>query len=989
MTKLLLSRSIAVSPSLAALLIASAIASRAFAQEPAPDAAVPDDVMEEAPMPAEAPLPSEAAASDVGVGEGDASVVDADAGVPELEPAPPPEEPTEYDSGELVVTGTRVKVKSAFAASAPVTVVDRKQLELAGVTNVSDVVQNLTIAQGSGFQGEGQGNRQGRIGVTGVDLRGLGFGATLVLLNGRRLPVSGGVAPGGGGATVDMGQIPMIAVERVEILKGGASAIYGSDAVAGVVNIITRKNWEGLRFEIEGETADDLDYKSYNIAGAFGAVGERARLLAAVDWDLNTELDTNDRPWTVNGQLWSPVGFPGTYLVGATTMPDPDCARAGARSRVIEIQGQSGSSRHCAFNDRDYQVLVPAVQRGSALATAEYDLTDHTTAFIEANFQRMQGDSVLWPFMVLPPFSIRVPADHVDNPYGQDVFYNGRVTDQPSRMATTDHTLRFAAGLKGDLEGAAHETMFEDWEWELVTTWGVSNYVAKLQDNIRSEVQAALNSCSDPSDLSGCFNPFYSSRLGTGTPNSDAVLERIQGESTTVTDSGLRTFNAGMAGSLFELPGGDVGAAFGGEVRHEWRHSDTDHDANVFDYGLRIGNTDYIAERDVMGGYLELRWPVYDGVELQTAGRADYYTDIQKSAANPTIGITLIPSEMAGRDNTAPAFRRLQIRGHASTAFRAPEILDASSNSVTVPTQMQIGTGLPSFFPVRTNGNPDLDHEQAVALSGGVIWTVVNELNLLAEFWHFQYENRIGREDPRQKVDAWEEERASRGGACVTDFPGIVVDEATCSVGEVGVSLQNTPGTTRTNGLDFGMTVSLSGETFGGGAKDWGTVSFGAEGTYTLSYDVPRSAILAAVVEQGIIECDGSSPDASCSVVGNRNFNNLAPPVPRLRMNFPVSWVHEGHAASFIAHYVSALEDDHDAGRSGDFSGSIDAFVTMDAQYGYTIKDWVGDALTFRVGVTNLLDQDPPVVTTETAGFEPMLHDPRGRLVYAKMISEF
>ena len=890
--------------------------------------------------------------------------------------------------GEMVVTGTRIKVQSAFAASAPVEVLDSKQLALSGATNLSDVVQNLTIAPGSGFQGEGQGSRQGRIGVTGVDLRGLGFGATLVLVNGRRLPVSGGTAPGGGGATSDMGQIPLVAVDRIEILKGGASAIYGSDAVAGVVNIITRENWEGFHLEVEGETADDLDYKSYNVGAVFGAKGERARLVTAVAWDLHDELKTNERDWTSLGQLWSPIGYPGTFLVGATTVPDPGCMDAGPRSRVLTIQGMNGTSMHCAFNDRDFQVLVPAEQRGNVFAKAEYDLTDHTTAFIESNYSRMRGDSVLWPFFVLPPFSVTVPADHVDNPFGQEVRFNGRVTDKPSRLGSDDDTVRVVAGLQGDLAGVGADTLFEDWEWELAASWGVSQYKATLADNIKPELQAAINSCSDPSDLSNCFNPFYSAQVG-GTPNSDAVLQRIQGESTTTTDSGLRSYNAGMNGYLFDLPGGSVGLAFGGEVRHEWRYSNVDHDANVFDYGLRIGNTDYTAERDVYGGYLELRWPIYYGVELQTAGRVDYYTDIEKSAANPTVGVTIIPSEIAGRDKTPAAFRRLQIRGHASTAFRAPEVLDASRNSVVVPTQMQIGPGLPSFFPIRTSGNPDLDHERAFALSGGLVWTVLDELSLLGEFWHFQYENRIGREDPRQKVDAWQAEMTSQGGACVTDFPGVVVDPTTCSVSEVQVHEQNTRGTTLTNGIDFGATVNLTGKTFGGSKDDWGTLSVGAQGTYTLAYDIPRNAVLPGVIAQGIIKCDGQDADSACSVVGNRNFNNLAPPLPALRATFPLSWLYAGHAASFTAHYLGPLKDDHDAGRPGDFSGSIDAFFTMDLQYGYTIKDWIGESLTFRAGVANLTDQDPPVVTTETTGFDPMLHDPRGRLVYAKLISEF
>jgi iron complex outermembrane receptor protein len=359
---------------------------------------------------------------------------------------------------------------------------------------------------------------------------------------------------------------------------------------------------------------------------------------------------------------------------------------AGPRSQVITLPGQGGPSMHCGYNDRDFEVLVPAVQRGNLFANAEFDLTDHTTAYVEGNFSRMRGDSVLWSFFPLPAFSIKVPANHIDNPFGQDVLYNGRVTDQPSRLGAEDDTLRLVGGIKGDLAGVAPGTTFEDWEWQLGTSWGVSRYRSLLTDNIVPELQTAIDSCSDPANLSACFNPFYSSRLGTGTLNSTAVLTKIRTQTTSITDSGRRIFDGGMNGSLFELPGGKVGVAFGAETRHEWRQSDADHNANNFDLGLTIGNTDYLAVRDVYGGYLELRWPILKGVELQTAGRVDYYTDIKKSAANPTLGITLSPSDIAGRDNTPPIFRRLQIRAHAATAFRAPEILDASTNSVVIPT---------------------------------------------------------------------------------------------------------------------------------------------------------------------------------------------------------------------------------------------------------------------------------------------------------------
>src|SRR5262249_46664921 len=154
-------------------------------------------------------------------------------------------------------------------------VIDRKQLEYTGVTNLSDVIQYLTVAQGSGFQGQ----RADSAGTSSINLRGLGAGSTLVLLNGRRLPTSGA---GLLAQFSDISTIPLAAVERIEILKGGASAIYGSDAVGGVVNIITRKKLDGVRIELDGgATTRNFDQRSAQVNGAYGITGEHGRVMLA------------------------------------------------------------------------------------------------------------------------------------------------------------------------------------------------------------------------------------------------------------------------------------------------------------------------------------------------------------------------------------------------------------------------------------------------------------------------------------------------------------------------------------------------------------------------------------------------------------------------------------------------------------------------------------------------------------------------------------
>ena len=223
--------------------------STARAQDRAPpsqDAGVDLAVADAGPPPA----PPGSTAADAAV---EPEGVDAGAPVPATtaEPAPPAPEPSAAE--EMVVTGSRLKQVSSFSAAAPVQVMDRKELEQTGATNIADVVTYLTVAQGSGSQGAGSQS----FGTVSINLRGLGEGATLVLLNGRRLPLSGAYNPKGQ-QFVDLATIPLVAVERVEILKGGASAIYGSDAVAGVINIITRKNFDGARLELDGQTTTPI-----------------------------------------------------------------------------------------------------------------------------------------------------------------------------------------------------------------------------------------------------------------------------------------------------------------------------------------------------------------------------------------------------------------------------------------------------------------------------------------------------------------------------------------------------------------------------------------------------------------------------------------------------------------------------------------------------------------------------------------------------------
>jgi outer membrane receptor protein involved in Fe transport len=934
--------------------------------EPAPDAPVPeaDAAPEQTPPPSDDALPEVGAEAGAELG-GDAAVEIAPEPAAQ-EPAPPPSE------GDIVVTGSRIK--SAFNTAAPVDIIDRKQLEYSGATNLADVVQYLTVASGTGPTGEGALPT----GTSYVNLRGLGAGATLVLLNGRRL------GPSGGGIEQhyeDLSIIPLAAVERLEILKGGGSAIYGADAVGGVVNIITRRNWNGVRVEGDALTTTKFDHAEYGASVSWGSTGERTRLLTAFGVFTRDDLTGADRDFTSRYSI-SRQGNPATYYLGATPMADPGCAKGPAST----LMPQDGGGSICAFDAHRWLSLMGNLQRINAYASGEYDLTNHTTLFGELVASRSRQDGILAPSFVIPPPLPTVPADHVDNPFGQPVMLLGRAlgaANGPARFSTDDDTMRVVAGLKGDFEGIGGDSKFATWEWEISGGVNVSRYLSQITDTLRDRFQSALNSCSDPNDVSACFNPFLSAVDGTGTPNSQAVIDGFTSLSQNLTDHGLAMYNAGMNGSLFELPGGDLGLAFGAEMRHEWRQSQEDHDSNEQQFAFLLGNSDAKAVRNIYSGYAELRWPFYDGVELQTALRIEHYDDIKQTTPSPFAGLTLTPAEIPGRNNVAPAFRRLQLRGQITSAFRAPTIYQSFPGFAVVPTLFTVTT-IPSFVPVKNIGNPKLDPERALVITAGLQWQIIDEIGLSGEFWSYDYKDRIRPENSKAFV-------ADYVANPMAPHPNVIVDPVSGEIQRVDVTQRNSSGHITTDGIDFGVLFTLTGATFGGDKSDWGSIAFGAQGTYTLNYLFPRAEAGAIPVPNTMPARNLPPPNCSgdeCQAVGSRNvanFTNL--PLPQWRVNFPLVFLYEGHSASAMGHFISDLVDDNNV-LPGDKLGHVDAQFTFDLQYGYTIKDWIGKELTARIGMYNVLDAVPPSANA-TAGYDVMLYDPRGRMVYAKLISQF
>lgn len=889
------------------------------------------------------------------------------------------------ESEPMIVTGSRIRRPTSFAPAASVDIVDRAQLERTGATNMADVVAGISAAQGSGYQGGGDVSTVSA-GTVAVNLRGLGTGATLVLVNGRRLVPSGA---GTDQVFADLSVIPLAAVERIELLKGGGSALYGADAVGGVINIITRKNWEGARAEVDTQSTTKFDQNDVTVSGGLGVSSDRGRATVAFSYFRRTELTADERDFS-RGKSISIQGSPGTYYdltnLAAPRFADPGCMNAEDSMVVTAPSAGATPSRTCAFDFRKYVSLFGNLNRTNIFANAEYDLTPHSTVFAEVLASRMRADGISSPSYPLPQLPI-VPANHVDNPFGRPVLWLGRPlgsANGPVRNAATDDTMRLVSGVKGDFEGVASGSFLETWGWELFGSWGVSRYSQLIEDNLREPLQTALNSCSNPADLSRCFNPFYSAIDGTGTPNSQAVINSFSGTYVFATEHTLHTYNAGLNGQLFKLPGGEVGMALGGEVRREWRTTQVDHDGELERYGFLIGARDAKAQRNVYSGYLEVLWPFLRGLEVQTAVRVEHYNDIDTTTPSPFAGVTLTPADLVGKERVSSFLRKLQLRGSVTQAFRAPTVYQSRPGYSIIPTQLTVAGGALRFIPVQGFGNPKLDPERALVASAGLSWQPIDALLLNTEFWSYAYRDRIVLENAQQAVTSDESLMISG------QRDPRVVRDATNNIERVRVQLQNFKGSITTRGLDFGATLNLGSTTVRSMREAWGAFSLGFQGTYTLTYDFPRAQAGERIIPNTTPTQALPPPSCgrtSCEAAGSRNVKNFAPPIPRWRLSFPVSYAHGGHTAGVITRYISKLTDDNDIRSTGTL-GTLDPWVTVDLQYGYAFKVRGDREIVARVGLYNVFDAAPPTAV-ENAGFEPLVYDPRGRMAYAKLSGRF
>jgi iron complex outermembrane receptor protein len=956
--------------------------------EPAADLTDADQGGEAAPSGEDAmgPLdePEQKPAAEQGEGGGEAAPEAAAEAPVEAEPEPavektPPPSPA-GDSNEIIVTGSRLK-HTSFAQPSAVQVVDRQQLQLSGADNMADVIKYMNINSGSEFNADVSG---GSSGTAQFNLRGLGLNSTLVLLNGRRLVESAALATDGTNF-VDINSLPLPMVERIEVLKGGASAIYGSDAVAGVVNVITRKNYDGFEAQAGGQTTDRFDQHEWDVSLVGGAKSEHTRVMGMLSYFKREPLYSTDRAFTNNGKNVSNIGWPGTFLpVNGVGMPvakgiqDPGCGKVPLSAPTTDPMA---ALPFCTFNFNSYYMLVLDEQRVNTYTTIEHDISDHTTVFMEGGFARDNSNRILSPsFPILQP--IYVPADNAYNPTGQRLRVYARLlggNSPPQHQYFESDTLHTVAGIKGDLGGLSDGKLGE-WEWELSGTYSNNRYSSTLPDQLKNPFQTALNSCNPMSDPANCLNIF-----AAGAPNSQAIIDRVTGQLTVVGVSEMTTANAEVSGPIVELPGGDLSLALGTQIRRETGKSDSDHDANQLDYLFLVGGPDFSAERRIFAGYGELSMPFVRGLETQAAGRIENYSDVG-STFNPMFGASWTPATTFMGDE-ASAVSKARLRGTFANSFRAPSLLQSGGaqtallpiHATSVDPMMPNNPLSPAgtvYTPVRTLGNPNLSPQTSTAVTGGVEWSPVKGLTLLGDYWHYDYRQIIIKQDPQQVVDA-----DFKAGSPLNPLgnPAVHRDPGSRTIQQVDTQFINAS-SVMTHGID--IELAYRSDFFGPSA---GLFGVGASASYVFAYEIPYDQASAA--NRTFADANCSQASGTCDVAGLRNATNFARPIPRLRVTVPLSWHLSGHTAAVIGHFIGGYKNDEAQSPPLMSFVGVNPFFSLDLQYAYRFDEGGGKGTTLKVGVLNVTDAFPPTVNT-ALGYDTQTHDPRGRMIYARVMQE-
>ncbi|MEM9300880.1 MAG: TonB-dependent receptor [Pseudomonadota bacterium] len=917
----------------------------------------------------------------------------------------------------LEVTGSRIK-RADIESASPVFVIQREEIERTGLTSVGDLLQDLPIA-GSALN---TNFNNGGNGETRLDLRNLGSNRLLVLLNGRRFVTDLN-------GFVDLNNIPVAVIKRIEILKDGASAIYGSDAISGVVNIITRDDFEGLQANAyfgQFESENDGEIQAYDFS--VGTTSDRGSVFFSASYTKAEDVFAGNRrisqePQFGTGNAFGSSGTPqgrfGATALGSTTLTtDPGAAVCGpagcdpAAFREGDFSSGSPGDGDDRFNFAPDNYLLTPQERTNIFTQGTYDVTDDIRMTVEATYNNRESDQLLAPTpLFLGQFgsnlaaNVGVGANNPFNPFGFELAASswllGRrlIEAGPRNFNQEVDSYRFGLGLEGSFE--AFDRYF-DWDMNYVygkiernnINFGLLN-VQRVQESLSDGCVTNPNCV--PLNVFGGIPGNTNPQAGDPGSITQEMVNYITFVANESLGNEITNYSANLTGELFEIPAGPLAFAAGYEYREEQGFDQPD---ALVSAGITSGNS-----RQPTSGsfsvdefYIELAVPILAGVsfaerlDFSVAGRYSDY-DTFGDTNNFKAGIEWQPiDDLLLRATYSEGFRAPAIGElFAGQTDSFPTITDPCSDMLGLqdPTAAQPGNvvnncisqGVPADgsyvqanpqIRITVGSNPNLQPETSESVTFGIVYSPswLDGLDITVDYYNIELDNAIGAVGSQTILNSCANSLQlcsliQRGGI------GQITDVLAAGVNVSSLEVE---------GVDFLVSYAFP-------ETEWGFFRAVWDGAYQ------------GKNEQSAPDFGNADPNAPPINTNFLGFNLGDTVFTRWKSNLDLNWSYGDWEATWGMQYIHGSGETCaipaafgfcNLDRDGDGSNEarkIGSLVYHDVQLSYHLSAY---DTRITAGVQNLGDKGPPLSTTAFANsFNAADYRVPGRFPYVRVTVDF
>ncbi|MCG7564749.1 TonB-dependent receptor [Pseudoalteromonas sp. CnMc7-15] len=881
---------------------------------------------------------------------------------------------------KIQVTGSRIK-RADMETASPVTLIGADDIKAMGATSIDSVLQKMT-ATGGAMTNPGINNGSG--GNARIDLRGLGAQRTLVLVNGRRMINSGT----GAASTVDLNTIPVSMIKSVEVLKDGASAVYGTDAVAGVVNIILKDNFEGLDMNLNTAMSGEGDAEESSFDITVGGSFDRGNVVIGLQYTDRGEASQADREFSKcpiaeaggelncnggsvyaqGGHIWQDGVIGDVNKKGESVDEDGNPITSGL---ALNDSGLSGMGGLHPFTDADRYNFAPdsylytPMERLNLTGIANYELTDDTRLFTEFTYSKrwsqqqmapqpiwfgFKYDEAMGDSLLGQTYNSKVDRDGdgiadrdadgeyitetANYAYGDQIFYGRRMSDTgPRFFEQSVDTVRAVIGAEG---------FVGDYAWDVSANFGRNDSVDKLSNlhNVGSLTDSIMFT-NDEGQVEGTFNP-----LDQAAWTSEDFRKNIYTE---VNNGGSQLFilSASVSGEMFEMPAGYSAFAAGVERRQEkaWYTPDS-----LTAQGL--ANDPAVEPTsggfDVNEAYVEFALPLLadvpfaEMVDLSAAIRAFDYSTFG-SDETWKLGLTWKVNE------------ELMLRSVVSTAFRAPTVDELYSGNSPSFEQVEF-PGAQDQAEVTVGGNQELMPEEADTLTAGLVYepSWFEGFSMTLDYYDIEIENAITEVDNQYIVDTCLEDADKNSGLALCQSANVTID----STGRIifNNQLQNI-GSEQTSGYDLNLKY-----TFEAAGLNW------------------RTSLDTTFLDEYIVQATEEPVDyAGLITSGTGGYAEI-------KSNFTLNVSGDNWDMQYQARYIAGMDSFSCLEKDDCYAPTTPSVTYHDLSGSYIVND----AVTLTGGVNNLFDKQPPYYTgNNDSNTDPYTYDVLGRRFFAGVNVKF